>query len=223
MRLTVRWRTIEAVLRDAWPTWLAISGLIFALTVALTAKWLLSATLTTAVRYSGTILQILGLSTVALGLRQMRRMFDRPSVGAAILRWLRRFAAAFTAPKPLSLKCVEGIDSMEAFGDARVVLGPRPVAALDERVSILEENLKLLRNELDTKVQGVRRELGTLKESIERESQERRVADEKTARKIEEVAIGGLHLEVVGLVWLLLGVTAASIPDVIAAWLSQVA
>jgi len=43
------------------------------------------------------------------------------------------------------------------------------------------------------------------------------------ARKIEEVAIGGLHLEVVGLIWLLVGVTAASIPDVIAAWLSQLA
>jgi hypothetical protein len=94
---------------------------------------------------------------------------------------------------------------------------------LDERVSILEENLKLLRDELDSRLQGVRRELGTVKESIERESQERRVAGEKTARKIEEVAIGGLHLEVVGLMWLFLGVAAASIPDVIAAWLSQLA
>jgi hypothetical protein len=88
---------------------------------------------------------------------------------------------------------------------------------------MLEENLKLLRDELDTKLQGVRRELGTLKESIDHESQERRVADEKTARKIEEVAIGGLHLEVVGLIWLFLGVTAASIPDVIAGWLSHLA
>ena len=104
-----------------------------------------------------------------------------------------------------------------------MIRGVRPGATLDERVSILEENLKLLRDELDSRLQGVRQELGTVKESIERESQERRVADEKTARKIEEVAIGGLHLEVVGLVWLLLGVTAASIPDVIAAWLSQVA
>jgi len=222
MRLTVRWRSLAAVLRDAWPTWLAISGLIFALTVALTAKWLLSATLTDAIRYGGTILQILGLSMVAIGVKKMRRMFDRPSLGAGILTWLRRLAASFTGPKPISLQASAGAFAMTG-GDVRLIRGVRPGATLDERVSILEENLKLLRDELDTRLQGVRQELGTVKESIERESQERRVADEKTARKIEEVAIGGLHLEVVGLVWLLLGVTAASIPDVIAAWLSQVA
>jgi len=217
MRLTVRWRTLTAVLRDAWPIWLALGGVI----LAFMTGWLLSTTLTTAVRYSGTMLQILGLSTVAYGLRQMRRMFDRPSLRAGILSWLRRLAAAFTGPKPISLQASAGAFGM-VTGDARLIRSVRPGATLDERVSILEENLKLLRDELDTRLQGVRQELGTVKESIERESQERRVADEKTARKIEEVAIGGLHLEEVGLFWLFLGVTAASIPDVIAAWLSQV-
>jgi hypothetical protein len=104
-------------------------------------------------------------------------------------------------------------------GEARVIRGVGPGATLDERVSTLEKNLTLLRDELDTKLQGLRRELGTVKESIEHESQERRAADEKTGRKIEEVAIGGLHLEWVGLFWLYLGVIAGSIPDVIAEWL----
>jgi len=220
MRLTIRWRTLTAVLRDAWYMWLCIGVLLFAFIVGFTAHRLLSVTLTDAVRYSGTVLQILGLSTVALGLRQMRRMFDRPSVGAAILRWLRRFAAAFTGPKSISAQAsLVGVATMT--GELRVIRGVGPGATLDQRVSILEENLKLLRDELDTRLQGVRQELGTVKESIERERQERRVADEKTARKIEEVAIGGLHLEVVGLIWLFLGVMAASIPDVIAACLSQ--
>ena len=218
MRITIRWRTLAAVIWDAWPIWLAVGGVVF----AFVASWLLSTTPTDAVRYTGTWLQIFGLSTVAFGLRQMRRIFDRPSFRAAMLNWFRRLAAAFTGPKPISLQALAGAFAMTG-GDLRLIRGVRPGATLEERVSILEENLKLLRDELDTRLQGVRQEVGTVKESIERESQERRSADEKTARKIEEVAIGGLHLEVVGLVWLLLGVTAASIPDVIAAWLSQVA
>jgi len=222
MRPTVRWRALTAVIRGAWHAWLFIGGLVFAFIVGLAAHRLLSVTLTDAVRYSGTVLQILGLSTVALGLRQVRRMFNRPSVSAAMLGWLRRLAATFTGPKPISLQASFGAFATMT-GEARLIRGVRPGATLDERVSILEENLKLLRDELDSRLQGVRRELGTVKESIERESQERRVAGEKTARKIEEVAIGGLHLEVVGLMWLFLGVAAASIPDVIAAWLSQLA
>ena len=214
MRLTIRWQTLGAVLRDAWPTWLFVGGLIFAWVVS----DLVSKTGHDAVLYTGTMLQIFGLTTVAIGLRQMRRMFDRPSFRAATLNWFRRLAATFTGPKPISLQASFGAFATMT-GEARVIRGVGPGATLDERVSTLEKNLTLLRDELDTKLQGLRRELGTVKESIEHESQERRAADEKTGREIEEVAIGGLHLEWVGLFWLYLGVIAGSIPDVIAEWL----
>jgi hypothetical protein len=136
-----------------------------------------------------------------------------------MLRWFRQLATAFTAPKPTSVSVsFAGIATMA--GDLRVDLVPRPGATLAERVSILEEKLKHLRDELDTKIQGVRREVDTVKKSVERESQERRVGDEKMAREIEEVAIGGLHLEVVGLIWLFLGIMASGIPDVVT-WLAH--
>lgn len=214
MRLTIRWQTLGAVLRDAWPIWLFVGGLIITCVVSN----LLSKTRHDAVLYTGTMLQIFGLTTVAFGLRQMRRMFDRPSFKAAMLNWFRRLAAAFTSPEPISLQ-LSGVGSMTAVGDLRVVVGPKSGATLDERVSILEKNLTVLRDELDAKLQMVGRELGTVKESIEYESQKRGAADEKTARKIEEMAVGGLHLEWVGLFWLYLGVMAGSIPDVIAEWL----
>jgi len=214
MRLTIRWQTLRAVLRDAWPTWLFVGGLILAWVVS----DLVSKTRHDAVLYTGTMLQIFGLTTVAIGLQQDRRMFDRPSFRAATLNWFRRLAAAFTGPKSITGQA-SLVGCMTMTGDLRVVLGPRPGATLDERVSTLEKNLTLLRDELDTKLQGLRRELGTVKESIEHESQERRAADEKTGREIEEVAIGGLHLEWVGLFWLFFGFIAGSFPDVIAEWL----
>jgi len=70
--------------------WLAMScvGAVLAL------SWLVSSTSTDAVRYAGTMLQVLGLSTVAYGLRQMRRMFDRPTYRAVVLSWFCQLGLA---------------------------------------------------------------------------------------------------------------------------------
>ncbi len=201
MKLTVRWRALLTVLKDAWPIWLALGGVV----LAFAAACFLSPTLPAAIRSAGMILQIFGLSTVAIGLSKMRRLFGRPSVGTGIFGWFRRLAAAFTVPEPTTVR-MSGADARTATGEVRVVIGVRPGAPLEERVSLLEENLDRLRHELDAGVQELRHGLATVKEDIQRETQERQVEDQKTAHKIEDVAIGGLHLETVGVFWLILGV-----------------
>ena len=87
MRLTVRWRDLAAVVKDAWPIGLAVGGVVVAITVAC----FLSTTPSAAVRYTGMILQIAGLSTVTFGLRDMRRLFERPSVRDKVFGWFGRF------------------------------------------------------------------------------------------------------------------------------------
>ena len=218
MRLTFRWRSLTAALRDAWPAWLAVAGVVSAYVFGRS----LSSKPADALRYTGTFLQVLGLATVARGLHQTRSLFDQPSLRASMANWFRRLAGAFTAPKPTSVKVSLAGASIRVF-NAQVDVGIGSQATLVERVEKLEENLKRLQGEVDSRVQGLRQELGTVKESIERESQGRREADEKTARRIEEMAIGGIHLEVVGLLWLFLGVIAAGIPDLIAVWFSRFA
>ena len=148
-----------------------------------------------------------------------RRLFGRPSLIAKIVGWFQRLAAAFTPAKPITVQASAGGVAI-AGGEARLVRGVSPGAPVEQRLSVLEENVNLLRDEMDTKVHGLRRELAGVKESIQHESKERQVEDQKTARKIEEVAIGGLHPETVGLFWLILGVVGTSIPDEVAAWLS---
>ena len=81
---------------------------------------------------------------------------------------------------------------------------------------MLEENLSRLHDELDKNAQEVNRELGGLRKDLQQESQERQAADKNVTLQIEEVAIGGIHLEIVGLVWLFLGVLGASLPEEIA-------
>lgn len=219
--LTVRWRSLFAVLKNAWPMWLAVGGVAAAFAAGSILSWFLSPTLSAAVRYTGTMLQLLGLGMVAIGLGETRRLFRQPSLRAKIAGWFGRLAAAFTVPQPITGQAsLLGAVRATLTGEGRLVSGVRPGAPLEERVSVLEENLDRLRDELDARIQRLRQELATMKENIQRETQNRELNDQKITRMIEEVSIGGLHLEIVGLSWLILGVVGTSIPNEIAAWLS---
>jgi hypothetical protein len=73
---------------------------------------------------------------------------------------------------------------------------------------------------MGAEIREVREQVTQAQEGLRRESEERRGSDDRTASQIENVAIGGLQLEVVGLVWLVLGVLGTSIPDEAARFLS---
>jgi hypothetical protein len=118
-----------------------------------------------AVRYAGTILQLMGLATIAYGLREMRRLFKRPSLFA----WFRRFGAAFKAPEPIVVQ-PSAAEVATTMGQVRVVSSARLGVPLEERVKVIEENLNQLRDDLDTKTQEIRRELSIVKDDVQRES-----------------------------------------------------
>lgn len=174
------------------------------------------------VRYAGTILQVLELLTVADGLRRTRRQFRLPALRARVNDWFRRLVAAFRQPTPISGKAFVSSGGAHMTGEARVRLSVGPGASVDQRLDVLAENVNRLEQELDAKIGELRRKIGEVEESLSRESRERSAGDESTARKIEELAVGGLHLEVVGLLWLMLGVLGTSIPGETAALLSSI-
>jgi hypothetical protein len=216
---TIRWRalTLWNALNDASPVGLFLVGC----AIACTFGYWRSATASEAVRYAGTALQIFGLATVAIGLSKMRRLFGQPSFLDGGRAWFRQMRAVFARPKTVALKAsVSGSSRMSA--DLRVVHGIRPGASLEDRILALEKNLDGLRDELDANVLKLRRELDSVHETIEQESAVQRQKYDVIDRKIEEVAVGGLHLESVGLLWLVLGVLGASIPDEIAGLLHLV-
>lgn len=201
-----------AVLEEAWPFGLAVIGI----AVAFTVGCFLSSAFPDAVRYAGTMLQLLGLATVAIGLGKTRRLFRQPSLMARVLGWFARLTAAFTAPRSISAEAAAGGYAIVG-AEAGLIHGAGPGASVEQRLSILEENVNRLRDELDTKVQGLRQELAGVKETVQRESWERKAEYRETRRMIEDATIGGLHFEIVGLFWLTLGVTGTSVPEEVAA------
>jgi hypothetical protein len=129
------------------------------------------------------MLQLLGLFTVAVGLSQIRRLFGRPSLIAKVTAWFGRLASTFGPPRTISMHASAGGFAIVG-GEARLIRGVGPDASLERRIAVLEENLNLLRDETDSRVQELRKGLVSIKERAARETQERETEDKKTAKKI---------------------------------------
>ena len=217
MFLSGRLSQLRNVLAEAWPTWLALVGVAGAVGVS----WLLAPTWESRVQVAGMFLQLLGLSTVAFGLSQMRRLFGRPSVAEKLAGWSRRFVSVFSRQPAVHahLNVQAGAITLSG-GKVRLRHGVSADAPIDRRVNVLEEHLRLLQEQVDEDVDELRRRIAEVKAQGDREAQERRQDDERTVLHLEEVAVGGLHLESVGLLWLALGVVGTSVPAEIAACLA---
>lgn len=153
-------------------------------------------------------LELMGLATVALGIRETRSLFGRPSLVHVGRNWLARFprfrisAHVIVGTGGFTL----GGMSASAFGTS----GPAPTATLEERVAILEKNV----NQTNALIHETQRKLD--QESQQRqheltaEKREREDGDNKNKQLVEEAAAGGLYLEITGAFWLAFGITMAT-------------
>lgn len=212
MTLTFRPRVLLAAFKDAWPIWLVTGGVGLSIVLGLVGG---GSTPSALVRYAGTWLQLFGLGTVALGLSQVRSSFGRPSVLQRGAAWIKSFAAAFLTPPPTTVQA-QAAGSSFVVGRARSILKPVPGATLEQRIQALESGLDRLREETDTTESELRTQIQTLKRLLSEEGRARQTEAKSIAAKLEELAVGGLYLEIVGVTWLALGVIGTSIPEEVA-------
>lgn len=208
--MTVRWRVLLGSLWEAWPVWLTIGGI--------AAAWLTAGipndSLSAQIRYAGLILQVLGLTTVAYGLARMRRLFRRPSLVERTTSWLRHVAGAFRRPEPITIQPEAG-NLMVMGGVSKIRLGAAEGAPLDKRVEVLEQNFRSLDSEVDELKSALNKEQANLASKIETERAERYRGDERLQKQLEEVGVGGVHLESMGLTWLVVGIVFATAPEAV--------
>jgi hypothetical protein len=86
----------------------------------------------------------------------------------------------------------------------------------ERRLEILEQNVKRFEDEFDAEIRDLSSKIGPAEEGVRKEADERTRTDDRVTRMIEEATIGGLNLEVVGLLWLMLGVLGQGCSDEIA-------
>jgi uncharacterized small protein (DUF1192 family) len=138
------------------------------------------------------------------------RYWNESLRGSDSSRWLSAVPTPITATMRADAMAIDD-------ADLRLEVSAAPNAPLDRRVALLEENVKRLRNEFYAKDKENMEKLSTLTGVIEEERRLREIEARRLSNQLEEFAVGGLHLEIIGLVWLFLGVLGTSIPDEIAA------
>ena len=192
-------RAFGSWLIDAKVFWLCLAVVLVAITIV--CRGPLSAE--PRVRLTGMVLQLLGVATVAWGVRQTRLLFGHPSLTSRARAWLARFPTrggriyAVTGSGGVSF----GGGAVYGFGHAT-----RPSASLEDRIGALESGIQRLDDRLigfERRLHNEARERST---ALGAERRAREMEDDRLRARLEMSATGGLQITATGVVWLLLGV-----------------
>lgn len=210
--MTIWLRAVWNWLQEASVFWLLVFVAVGALVVAFGAE-----ATEVRVRVTGWVLELLGLSTVAWGIRETRQMFGRPDVLALASAWLARYPKypRYTGITG-TIGTAEERDTAHAIGH---VSKARAAPTLEERVAALEVNLRATTNQVHHTQRDLSLEVHNRQAALNQERQTREQQDQELKHKLEAAETGGLHVSAVGLVWLALGLTLSTIPNELLCWL----
>jgi hypothetical protein len=185
-------------------TWLAA----FTIAVVVVAIWVSFFVHTEpAIRLAGLCLQLFGIAAAALGIRDTRRMFNKPS----FLQSLRSWVTSWPRFKPKVLHASgSGSVSISASASATVWHGVAPDATLEQRMAALEANLKSVEGRLCSAERAISTNERAFTSKLQQESQERGTQVAELHRKVEATSTDGLRLAAAGAFWLTIGVVLST-------------
>lgn len=207
--LSARARRIWSVLREGAPGLLLVVGF----SVSLLAGWYFGSNRSDAIRYTGAVLQVFGLLLVAYELNETRATFGRPTMTSRVRAWIGRL---LTSGRPRNIVIAVGTGEIKLSGAAVVAHGSIAGGTLERRVEMLETDIRNLRKETGESASKTREEIGLLRTELSTEVQRRTESDAQVERLLSELAVGGLHLAWVGLVWLVVATLLSAFPDELA-------
>ena len=181
------------------------------------------------IRLAAGILELMGIGSVALGIADIRQQFKLNALSSEVRTDLQKFIAAVVARlrRLLGLRThaiapVTGVVAhaeltVSAHGRGKVRPGPQ--ASLEERVQSLERLVDGLQDAVWRGEDDLLRETTERKKALERERTAREGSYRDLRQTIHEYAVGGVRLEIVGLVWLAVGVCLATLaPEIAPYW-----
>ncbi|MDS4031854.1 MAG: hypothetical protein RKO66_17540 [Candidatus Contendobacter sp.] len=169
------------------------------------------------IRLTGLVLQILGIATVAWGIRETRVLFGRPDIFALAKKWFQRVPVY--GGRVVSASINVTLPGLEAHGRAYASSSASLNASVEERVSVLEKNIQHLNKRIDDTQSEMDQGFRAQSSALEKERQERSAEDQVLSAKLEATETGGLHISAMGAVWLFIGVTLSTASVELSAWL----
>lgn len=169
------------------------------------------------IRWTGLILQLLGIATVILGIEQTRRLFNHPTLFGMAGEWLKKFPAY---RRSVVIGVGTGaIGSATAKGRGYVTINPPANATIDQRVVSLESNVGHLNKRIDDVYNELDASMREQSSALDQERHDRAAEDSGIASKLETSGTGGLHISAIGALWLFVGVVLGTGSTEIAKWL----
>lgn len=162
------------------------------------------------VRISGLLLQLLGIAAAAVGIRDTRRMFGKPSFLEQVRLWLK--AVPGLKPPAISISATSIIGA-SVSAKTHLWRGAGADPTLESRVSAVEANLKELCERANVAESALDAHVRDSEQRFREESDARKEADRQLHLKIEAASTDGLHLAAVGAVWLACGVIMSTAPN----------
>lgn len=169
------------------------------------------------IRLTGLTLQILGITTVAWGIRETRALFDRPDIFTLAKKWFQRVPVY--GGRVVSARSNMTLPGLKSHGRGYASSSASPTASVEERVSALEKHIQQLNRRIDDTQTEMDQGFRDQASALEKERQERSIEHQALSAKLEATETGGLHISAMGAVWLFIGVTLSTASVELSAWL----
>ncbi len=163
-------------------------------------------------RVSGALMQVIGILSVIVRLDRSRQLFDRPGLLKTFTSWMSLLKPIFKHPTPKVIKVGCATVKVEAL-PGRALKAPGKNAPLVERVAHLEKRLPEIEQACVKALTELRRELS---KAVQGEQRRRKEEDALLGKQIEEATIGGIHIDMAGVMLLIVGVVLGTVPDFVA-------
>ena len=167
-----------------------------------------------AIRYIGGILQLFGVITIVIKLRIAQRQFPQQKLKRILERRPRLTARTVRANFTATLTSTGTVR-------AEVRRAPTPPPSLEQQIAALEERYTKLRGEVGDLGKELRAKNDDLCAKLDAEATARDAADKRIGEQMTETAVGSFHLDLWGVVFVLLGIVAGTLSHEIAGWLGS--
>lgn len=169
------------------------------------------------IRWTGGVLQLLGVITVVWGIAETRAFFGHAPILSVASRWLGRFPLV-RQNVVVGVGIAEGIS---AVGRARgyVTAGAGANPTVEDRVAALERNIGHLNDRINETFKEMDAGFQEVKGALSDEKEARVAEDKRTREMLETTATGGVHISAMGAAWLFVGVILSTAAIEIERWL----
>lgn len=168
------------------------------------------------IRLTGLALQVLGIATVAWGIRETRSLFGRPDLFTLAKKWIKRVPIYGKRTVATSVN-LTGVGAT-LHGSAIVSSTAPPNATVEERISVLEKNIQHLNKRIDETQTEMDQGFRAQSSALEEEKQNRSREDQLLSEKLEATETDGLHISAMGALWLFIGVSLSTASVELSTW-----